>query len=83
MSNWSITAEPEGKNTSGADELNEGGLILYLSSNGSRQEVSRVAFVRRNSRNPSVSFDKQLAAEIEKARAARDLLNSSVAGVLA
>lgn len=70
----SSSSEPE-------QGLNEGGMIVYVTNaNGAKQEVSRVGFVRRNSKNPKVPFDKQLRAEIDKARAAVGALNEQFVG---
>lgn len=82
---WFIEVAPKAGNETGTDERNEGGMVIYLAPNDTetRQEFSRVAFVRRNSSNPDASFERQLSVEISKARAARDLLNSSSEGVLA
>jgi hypothetical protein len=55
---------------------NLSGIIISLSDGEEHVEVSRVAFVRRNSRNPEAEFASQLEAEIEKAELAADELNS-------
>jgi hypothetical protein len=52
------------------------GIVISLSDGEEHVEVSRVAFVRRNSRNPEAEFASQLEAEIEKAELAADELNS-------
>lgn len=70
---YKIVAEAIGSNE---NKKNEGGLVikLYHGSHG-MQEVSRVGYIRRNTKNPKVSFDDQLTAELDRARAALRLLN--------
>lgn len=82
MADWKIVVKPEGKNPGGADDTNEGGMVLYLHDGSAhqRQEVSRVAFARRHSRNPDVPFKNQLDVEMEKARTAVGVLNEQLAG---
>jgi hypothetical protein len=95
---WQIIVQPEGKNgvlPSGADQPasgetvqgeNQTGMVIYLTEGAParRREISRVGFVRRNTKNPKVKFDDQLEKELGKARKSRDLLNSLAenAGVL-
>lgn len=95
---WQIIVQPEGKNgvlPSGADQPasgetvqgeNQTGMVIYLvEENGSgKREISRVGFVRRNTKNPKAKFDDQMEKELGKARKARDILNSLAenAGVL-
>lgn len=75
---YNIVVEPEGEND---DSKNAVGFVLYLDGFGSyRKEVSRVAFVRRNSKNPNTSFEDQLAHEVDKARAAVKVLNEQLTG---
>lgn len=85
---WKVIIEPEGKNPGLLDKAksavkpehgNTGGLVIYLTGdNGqNRQEVSRVGYVRRNTKNPKTSFEKQLAEELKKANAAVEALNSA------
>lgn len=64
--------EPEGANAVNADEKNEGGVVIYVADadGRNRQEVTRVGFARRHTRNPHVSFDAQLEHEVGKARTA-------------
>lgn len=72
---------PIGKN----DGKNEGGVVLYVQSGSyGRQEVSRVGWIRRNTKNPDVSFEAQLKAEVAKAKQAISEMNElvSAAGVL-
>lgn len=71
------------RNSEGSDETaeqgaNMGGMIVLLTNGSARQEVSRVAFIRRNSKHPEVSFQAQLDAEISKAKAAADTMNGLV-----
>lgn len=77
---WSIKLKPEGSNDN--YERNEGGMIIQLTNSrsfdSSPQEVSRVAFVRRNSNNPDVSYEHQVKLEVDKARASCELLNEMV-----
>lgn len=76
MSAWHIIVEPVEGNTTGVDEKNEGGMAVYLSNyGGAKQEFSRVGFARRHTRNPSVSFRRQLEDERDKARDAITVLN--------
>lgn len=84
MSEWTVVAEPVGENPgrvkkaaaeAGVGNGNVGGMVIYLIRGGSKQEVSRVAWVRRNSKNPKTSFEKQFAAELDKARGAAATLN--------
>lgn len=86
---WKIVTEPKGKNPGvlkkaageagvlGNDTAdNIGGIIIYLvGEDGVKEELSRVAFVRRNSKNPDTPFKDQLRIEVEKAHAACEELN--------
>jgi hypothetical protein len=54
---------------------NLSGIVVSLTDGEEYVEVSRVAFVRRNSRNPEAEFPVQLEAEIEKAELAAEALN--------
>jgi uncharacterized protein involved in exopolysaccharide biosynthesis len=54
---------------------NLSGIAVELTDGHERVEVARVAFVRRNSRNPEADFGEQLAAEIDKAEQAAEALN--------
>lgn len=84
MADWAIVCEPQGKNpgtkpkgSSKTKGKNEGGVIVYLSDGGySKQEVARVGFERKNTINPDVMFEVQLASVVAKARAAVKLLNT-------
>jgi hypothetical protein len=85
---WRIMWRPEGKNgeVGSAEAKNGGGLAIYLvpvdrsNVDLGKQEVSRVAFVRRNSKNPSVSLEAKLAEEVNKARVALKILNEQFDG---
>lgn len=78
---WSVVLDPIGRNPDTDDEAerepeNMGGMVIYLEdADGRREELSRVAFVRRASKNPDVSFEDQLDAELEKADMACAALN--------
>jgi hypothetical protein len=87
---WEIVVEPQGNNPGFLDQAkaklekqedveNTGGMIIYLSNGQQKQELSRVAYIRRNSKNPEVKFQDQLAQEVTKAREAVKVLNE-VAG---
>ena len=75
---WKVVLEPRDENP---DEetggQNVGGIVIFLDDGSDKREVSRVAYVRRNSKNPRVSFKKQLAAEVEKAQISADQLNGA------
>lgn len=77
---WKVTMEPVEGNTSGTDEKNEGGVVVYLQNvSGSpteKREVSRVAYNRKNGSQPKVGFDKALIKEVEKARTTATMINS-------
>jgi hypothetical protein len=87
---WEVLCEPVGRNPgivdkakaavgagSAPSEDNVGGLVIYLTNGSSKQEVSRVAWIRRVSKNPDNKFEDQLATEINKAKAAAEVLNGS------
>ena len=59
---WRIVAEPVGNNGQPEDEdpRNLGGMVISVTDGRTTQEVSRVAYARRHSKNPKTSFDKQL-----------------------
>ena len=63
---WKIDMEPEGKNE---DNRNEGAMIVYLTDGSKREEHSAVAFARRHSRNPDLTFDEALERQAKQARA--------------
>lgn len=84
---WQVVMEPHGNNPgfikraaaeagiTDANPENTGGIIIYIQNGTEKHEVSRVAFVRRASKNPDMSFKKQLRHEKEKADAAVAALN--------
>lgn len=85
---WSITVEQEGKNPGPIDKMkalttsnagNMGGLVIYLTDGTTKEEFTRVAYVRRVSNNPTVKFQDQLAEELEKAKIAAEALNKHAA----
>lgn len=57
------------------DGRNLGGIAVALTDGDDTVEVSRVAFVRRNARNPDADFGEQLDKEIEKAEFAAGAVN--------
>lgn len=93
---WTITTEPVGKNPGVFEKVvketgvarqtpeNMGGVVIYLVNGSTKQEVSRVAYIRRASKNPKVKFKDQLNTELDKAREALGVLNAKVdeSGVL-
>lgn len=73
---WSVIVRPVEANSEG--EENMGGLVIYLADgtdDGQEYEVTRVAYARRASRNPDVSFEDQLRIEIGKAEEAAASMN--------
>lgn len=68
---WTVVVQPRTDNLG----KNKGGLVVALTDGDASHEVSRVAYVRRNSKNPDVEFGDQLDAEIEKAQRAADAVN--------
>ena len=91
MPEMRVLVEPQGRNPGplpegeeapeGTQGTNQGGMIIYISgSDFGRQEVARVAWVRRNSKNPDVPFADQLRAEVDKAKQAIDVINELTAG---
>jgi hypothetical protein len=90
---WTIICKPEGRNGAAAPEAlaaaepgeavqgeNQGGMVIYLADGSSRHEVSRVGFVRRNSKNPKVKFEDQLDKELAKAYKSAEMLNAAAEG---
>lgn len=60
---------------------NIGGFVIALeNATGTRHEISRVAFIRRVSKNPEVSFEDALDAELKKAEKAAKKLDEYLAG---
>lgn len=92
---WRVVLEPHGENpgrvaqvagavasAAGSDTQvgkNTGGLVIYVTNGASKDEVSRVGFIRRNTKNPRVTFEKQLDAELAKARKAAQKINELLA----
>lgn len=77
---WEVEIEPVGRNPDSEAEAkddpeNMGGMVLHLKRGWERVEFSRVAFVRRASKNPERSFEEQLDSELESAEAAAAALN--------
>lgn len=69
---WKIVAEPKAANE---NDQNKGGIIVYMVNGHVRQEVSRVAFIRRESKNPDIAFADQLRTEVAKAKTAIAMVN--------
>lgn len=77
---WKVIAEPQGKNPGiikkaavacGVEKAeNTGGVIVYVTNGDNKQEVSRVAYIRRPDvcKNPNVTYQDQLDIEITRAR---------------
>lgn len=72
---WTVKLDPMGEN--GTDEKNQVGVGIFLTNGSRKVETTRVAFVRRNSKNVRTPFQRQLRRELEKAYAAMDALNES------
>jgi len=77
---WEVEIEPVGRNPDSdeaakKDPENMGGMVIWLKRGWTREEFSRVAFVRRVSKNPKRSFDEQLDEELKGAEAACAALN--------
>jgi len=66
---------PTGVGEEGQD--NVGGIVVYIEQTDGdiKEEVARVGFVRSNSENPDVPFDKKLDEVIEIARQSVERLN--------
>lgn len=85
---YRLVARPEGKHgePGSSEAKNEGGMAIYLVPTAAtdverqKQEVSRVAFIRRNSKNPSVTLEAKLDEEMLKARVALKILNEQFDG---
>lgn len=58
--------------------FNRSGLRVVLTDGEETWEVSRVAFIRRNSRNPETDFPAALDAELDRAAEAADALNAAM-----
>lgn len=84
---WKVVMEPQGRREEelpkgakeGTEVPNKSGMILYLVGPTGKHEISRVGFIRRNSKNPEASFDEQLDKEVEKVRKAMGFLDTIVA----
>lgn len=82
---WDIVCKPEGKtvykNPDGDDDegQNMGAMRVLLVNVDFEDEVARVAFVRRNSKNPDTPYDEMLTKVINMARTSVDLLNTQFA----
>lgn len=82
---WDIVCKPEGKTTyknpDGDDDegQNMGAMRVLLVNSDFEDEVARVAFVRRNSKNPDTPYDEMLTKVINMARTSVDLLNTQFA----
>jgi hypothetical protein len=74
---WKVVLEPKGANPDG-EGRNTGGLVVSITDGTKTEELSRVAFVRRHSKNPTKTFKAQLKAEIEKAEEAAGALNNLI-----
>jgi hypothetical protein len=62
-----VVSEPVEANPSATDG-NEGGLVIRLKrGDGDVFEVTRVGYVRRNSKNPGRTFEEQRQIELDKA----------------
>lgn len=80
MSEWQLKIEPEGDHGESNPGINQGGMVIYLvSPSGAQEEFSRVAFVRRNSKNPKTSWKNQWQREKARALEALKVLNESTA----
>ena len=76
---WKILVEPIGDNGVSEKKKNRGGVsVLLVTNHGSRHEVTRVAFERKNSSHPEANFEDQLRESIETARAALVVLQEQL-----
>lgn len=71
---WTVKTKPVPDNPSAAGK-NESGIVVYLVNGAEKVETARVLFVRRNARNKSVGFKRQLLKELDKAYEAAEVLN--------
>jgi hypothetical protein len=81
---WKVVMEPQGTRLpdvekEGEEVPNKSGMILYLVGPTGRHEITRVGFIRRNTKNPEVPFEEQLDKEVEKVRKAMGFLGEIVA----
>lgn len=76
---WKIIVEPIGDNGVSEKKKNKGGMAVFLTSTGgAHQEVTRIAFERKNSSHPETSFEDQLRESVETARAALAILREQL-----
>lgn len=77
---WKIIVEPIGDNGGTEKKKNVGGMSVVLThtKSGSRHEVTRVAFERKNSSHPDTAFEEQLRDSIGVARASLTVLRESL-----
>ena len=73
---WRVETQPVPENPT-PEGKNESGILIKLTDGSQTVEVSRVLFVRRNAKNKSVGFKRQLLKEFEKALEAAEVLNDS------
>jgi hypothetical protein len=73
---WEVKTKPVPDNPS-AEGKNESGVVVILTDGSQEVETSRVLFVRRNARNKSVGFKRQLLKELDKAYEAVEVLNDA------
>jgi hypothetical protein len=71
---WEVDTKPVPENPS-PEGKNESGVVVYLKKGTEKIETSRVLFVRRNAKNKSVGFKRQLLKELDKAYEAVEILN--------
>lgn len=84
---WKVVMEPvgnlhklpEGGTDGEEEEPSPAGMILYLSGEVGKLEMSRVGLIRRNTKNPEVSFEEQLDREVTKVRYAMKYLGEAIA----
>lgn len=79
---WRIICRPEGKNPGCLDpgseeDKNMGAMIVLLTSdmNADEQEIARVGWIRRNTRNPDVTLEDMLPRVLDTARLVATTLN--------
>jgi hypothetical protein len=85
MGPWRVTVKPAGENPNQETGLNDSGVGIFLEHEDRDQdlhEVSRVAFIRRNSANPRVGLEEQYEAELKTARWAADRMNRHEADLM-
>lgn len=79
---WTVVCEPHGDNGGVAkyrdeeeEDKNQGGMIIYVTDGDKKEEVDRVAFVRRYSGNKSKTFKAALKEALETAQETVDTMN--------